>query len=63
MTLRHLAHGLVGLWVFLSGPRPRDQRGLSQSVETALLVAGAVTIGLGIVAAITAFVRSRLAGL
>lgn len=41
--------------------RPRDERGLSQSTEQALLVAGAVTVGLFIAGAVYAFVQSKLA--
>ena len=33
--------------VFLKDPRNRDERGLSQSAETAILIAGAVTVALG----------------
>jgi hypothetical protein len=55
-----LLHCVVGVLVFLRTPAARDQRGLSQSAENAILLAGAVTIALGIIAAITAFVQSRL---
>ena len=41
-------------------PRRRDERGLSQSAENAILIAGAVAIAVAIVAAIRAFVLSRL---
>jgi hypothetical protein len=41
-------------------PGTGSERGLSQSAENAILLAGAVTIALGIIAAITAFVQGRL---
>lgn len=39
---------------------PRDERGLSQSTENAILLAGAATIALIIVVAITTYVESNL---
>ena len=39
---------------------PRDERGLSQSTENAILLAGAVTVAVGVVTAITLYVRSKL---
>ncbi|MEA4944473.1 MAG: hypothetical protein VB080_08550 [Propionicimonas sp.] len=45
----------------LVSPSPRrDERGLSQSTENAILLAGAVTIALGVVAAIKLFVDANL---
>ena len=41
--------------------RPRDERGLSQSTEQALLVAGAVAVGTVIAGAVLLYVRGRLA--
>ncbi|RRD49518.1 hypothetical protein [Arachnia propionica] len=42
-------------------PRPRrDERGLSQSTENAILLAGAVVIATLVVTAITAFVQANL---
>ena len=51
-------HRLVGTLL-----APRDERGLSQSTEQAILLAGAVTVALAIVAVITAFVSGKLAGI
>lgn len=42
------------------GPRLRDQRGLSQSTENAILLAGAVAVATIVITIITAFVQSRL---
>jgi hypothetical protein len=52
----------VGLWVFLRDPEwQRDaDRGLSQSAEIAILLAGAVLVAGVVVAAITAFVKANL---
>jgi hypothetical protein len=44
----------------LSSPPPRDERGLSQSTENAILLAGAVTIAVGVVTAITFYVQAKL---
>ena len=43
----------------LTPPR-RDERGLSQSTENAILLAGAVTIALLVVSVITKFVEAKL---
>jgi hypothetical protein len=40
--------------------RVRDERGLSQSTENAILLAGAVGIAVIIIAAITAYVQANL---
>ena len=41
-------------------PPRRDERGLSQSTENAILLAGAVTIALLVVSVITKFVEAKL---
>ncbi|WP_156887412.1 hypothetical protein [Propionicicella superfundia] len=46
----------------VAAPR-RDERGLSQSTENALLVAGAVAVALLIVTVVTAYVTGKLQGL
>ncbi len=54
-------HQLVGLIVSLQqAPRIRDERGLSQSTENAILLAGAAAIALVVITAITAYVTDRL---
>lgn len=55
----HLA-ALVGILVLLKDPPPRDERGLSTSAETAIIVAGAVAIATAAVFLIRAFVTSEL---
>lgn len=60
MTITRLTHAVVGLLVVLKDLPRRDERGLSQSAENAILIAGAVAIAVAIVAAIRAFVLSRL---
>ena len=52
-----LLHTVVG---FLLSPSRRDERGLSQSTENALLLAGAVAVAAAVVAAVTAFVNGKL---
>jgi hypothetical protein len=51
---------LVGRLSLFKDPPPRDERGLSQSAETAIIVAGAVAIALVVVALVRAFVVSEL---
>lgn len=63
MSLKPVAAVLVGLLTLLKDPPPRDERGLSQSAETAIIVAGAVAVATIAVTLITVFVRSKLAGL
>lgn len=41
----------------------RDERGLSQSTEQAILLAGAVAVAITIVTLITAYVNGKLSGL
>lgn len=74
MKLNLLAALVVGsLLALQSGSRPpadgspepgpergRDERGLSQSAETAILLAGAVVVAGIVVTVITAFVKSKL---
>lgn len=48
----------IGMW--LQATASRDERGLSQSTENAVLLAGAAVIALIIIAAITKFVENSL---
>jgi hypothetical protein len=61
MNPKQLATTVLGMLVLLKDPKARDERGLSQSAETAIIIAGAVAIATVIVALITAFVQSELA--
>jgi hypothetical protein len=58
---KQLAATLIGMIILLKDPRTRDERGLSQSAETAIIIAGAVAIATVVVALITTYVRTRLA--
>jgi hypothetical protein len=58
--MNRMLHTLVGLAVFFRDPQRRNERGLSQSAENAILLAGAVAIATGIIVAITAYVQSHL---
>jgi len=51
-------HTLIGLTV--QARTPRDERGLSQSTENAILLAGAAAIALIIITVITEYVRNNL---
>jgi hypothetical protein len=46
--------------VLLKDQRRRDQRGLSQSAENAILLAGAVAVALIVIGAITTYVSGRM---
>ncbi len=61
MNFKHIAATLVGMMVLLKDPQSRDERGLSQSAETAIIIAGAVAIATVVVALITTYVRTKLA--
>jgi len=58
---KQFAATLIGMIVLLKDPRARDERGLSQSAETAIIIAGAVAIATVVVALITTYVRTKLA--
>lgn len=61
MKINTLAAVMVGMLLALQAPRrTRDERGLSQSAETAILLAGAVVVAAIVVTVITAFVKSKL---
>jgi hypothetical protein len=62
MKLSQFAQTVVGLFVLLRDPGARNERGLSQSAENAILLAGAVGIAVTIIGVIGAYVRSRLPG-
>lgn len=56
----HTALGFL-ITVLVADPRrDRDEHGLSQSTENAVLLAGAVAVAGLVIAAITSFVQSRL---
>lgn len=50
----------VGAYQQAAGALRRDQRGLSQSTENAILLAGAVTVAGIIITVITAYVKNHL---
>ena len=58
MSSLHHTVGLIGLLVM--GPRKPDERGLSQSTENAILLAGAAASAVDSVTAITLYVTDRL---
>lgn len=60
MTVKSLLLATVGLLVLLKEPGRRDERGLSQSAENAILLAGAVTVALIVIGAITTYVTGRM---
>jgi hypothetical protein len=60
MKVQHYAAVMVGLLVLLKDPRSRNERGLSQSAENAILLAGAVTVAGIVITLITVYVRAKL---
>ncbi|RYZ25791.1 MAG: hypothetical protein EOP01_09845 [Propionibacteriaceae bacterium] len=64
MKIKNLGAVIIGVLLVLQAPlTPRkagDERGLSQSAETAILLAGAVVVAGIVVTVITAFVKSKL---
>ena len=60
MNGKFLVRTVVGLLVLLEDVGRRDERGLSQSAENAILLAGAVTVALIVIAAITTYVTANL---
>lgn len=61
--MRTVVMSLAGLLILLKDRDSRDERGLSQSAETAILIAGAVTVALILIGLVTTFVRSKMAGI
>ncbi|MGC3955230.1 MAG: hypothetical protein QM804_13460 [Propionicimonas sp.] len=56
--MRKFLHHLIGV---LASPAPRrDEAGLSQSTENAVLLIGAVTVASAVVGAIKLFVEAKL---
>ena len=51
---------LIGMVVHLLVPRRRDERGLSQSTENAVLLAGAVAVATVVVIAVKAYVDRNM---
>lgn len=51
---------LTKLLLIVTAPQNRDERGLSQSTENAILLAGAVTVATVVITAVTAYVTANL---
>ena len=60
MILMRVLQTVAGLLTLLKDPDRRDQRGLSQSAENAILLAGAVTVALIVIGAITRYVTGHM---
>lgn len=56
--MSHLFAGLVGF--FLQPPPERDERGLSQSTENAILLAGAIVIAGIVISMVTVYVQNNM---
>ena len=53
----------LNAWLDSHIGKARDERGLSQSTENALLVVGAVAVVTAVVTAVTLYVQGKLGGL
>lgn len=54
-------HHLVALFVLALGSKgSRDERGLSQSTENAILIAGAIAVATIVITAVTSYVRANM---
>jgi len=60
VKVQHYAAVMMGLFVLLKNPPLRNERGLSQSAENAILLAGAVTVAGIVITLITVYVRAKL---
>ncbi len=58
--LRHQLQFLIGTFVWLRTPANRDERGLSQSAENAILLAGAVAVATIVITAISVYVTNHM---
>ena len=61
MIIKHHVATLLGVYLMLRDPPERDERGLSQSAETSILIAGAVGVALLVISLLTRFVRAKMA--
>ncbi|TDT31149.1 hypothetical protein ACF3NT_12270 [Naumannella halotolerans] len=59
MTRTKQLLGVALIWL-LAGPPRRDERGLSQSTENAILLAGAVTVATLVTTVIFVYVQGNL---
>lgn len=55
MANHRLLARVVGFWL-----APRDERGLSQSTESVILLVGAVAIAAVVISVVTTFVKNNL---
>ena len=61
MIINQRVAALLGVYLMLRDPPKRDERGLSQSAETSILIAGAVGVALLVITLLTRFVRAKMA--
>jgi hypothetical protein len=60
MEIKRFAAGILGLVVLLRRPETRNERGLSQSAEGAILIGAAVAVALVIAVFLKGYVNSHL---
>jgi len=60
VNIKQYVASVVGLLILVRGQRNRDERGLSQSAEGAILMGAAVAVALIIAVFLKAYVESHL---
>jgi len=60
MQIKRYAVSIIGLLMLLRRPEIRDERGLSQSAEGAILIGAAVAVALVIAVFLRGYVNSHL---
>ncbi|MGL4831212.1 MAG: hypothetical protein ACRCWS_01330 [Propionibacteriaceae bacterium] len=55
-----MVYRIVGFWLSLTAPVPRDENGLSQSTENAVLLVGAASIAGGVILAVKKYVEGHM---
>jgi hypothetical protein len=60
MNIKQYVASVVGLFILVRGRRIRDERGLSQSAEGAILMGAAVAVALIIAVFLKTYVESHL---
>jgi hypothetical protein len=60
VNAKQLVRSIIGLVILVQNAESRDEQGLSQSAENAILLAGAVAVASVVIAAITVYVKSHM---
>ncbi len=55
-----MVYRIIGFWFSLTAPVPRDENGLSQSTENAVLLVGAASIAGAVILAVKKYVEGHM---